>query len=202
MKILIDNGHGVETPGKRSPDGVLLEYAWNRQIAARIVSALADLGHDAELLVPELSDVPLPERCRRVNAWCQQLGRDNVILVSIHVNAAGLGERWYDATGWCAYTSRGDTRADALATCLYEAARFHLPGRRLRTDYTDGDPDLEAGFYILRRTLAPSVLVENFFMDSRSDCAFLLSSEGQAAIVNLHVDGIIRYLSSVISCNP
>ena len=202
MKILIDNGHGAGTPGKRSPDGVLREYAWNRQIAARIVSALADLGHDAELLVPELSDVPLPERCRRVNAWCQQLGRDNVILVSIHVNAAGLGERWYDATGWCAYTSRGDTRADALATCLYEAARFHLPGRRLRTDYTDGDPDLEAGFYILRRTLAPSVLVENFFMDSRSDCAFLLSAEGQAAIVNLHVDGIIRYLSSVISCNP
>lgn len=23
MKILIDNGHGIETPGKRSPDGIL-----------------------------------------------------------------------------------------------------------------------------------------------------------------------------------
>ena len=30
-KILIDNGHGVETPGKRSPDGILREYAWNRK---------------------------------------------------------------------------------------------------------------------------------------------------------------------------
>ena len=41
---------------------------------------------------------------------------------------------------------------DALATALYEAARVHLPGMRLRTDYADGDPDLEAGFYILRNT--------------------------------------------------
>lgn len=37
-KILIDNGHGIDTPGKRSPDGVLREYAWNRLIAGRIVT--------------------------------------------------------------------------------------------------------------------------------------------------------------------
>ena len=195
MKILIDNGHGIDTPGKRSPDGVLREYAWNRLIASRIVSALTDLGHDASLLVPEQDDIPLPERCRRVNTWCQRLGKNNVILISIHANAAGRGDRWYDATGWCAYTTRGDTRADALATCLYEAAKFHLPGQRLRTDYTDGDPDLEADFYLLRRTLPPAVLVENFFMDSRRDCAFLLSPEGQQAIVNTHVAGICAYIS-------
>lgn len=190
MKILIDNGHGIDTPGKRSPDGVLREYAWNRLIAGRVVSALTDLGHDAALLVPEPEDIPLPERCRRVNELCRLLGR---------------GDRWYDATGWCAYTTRGDTRgdtrADALATCLYEAARFHLPGQRLRTDYTDSDPDHEADFYILRRTLPPAVLVENFFMDSMPDYRFLLSEKGQAAIVNLHIDGICRYVSGVTSCN-
>lgn len=59
MKILIDNGHGIDTPGKRSPDGVLREYAWNRLIAGRVVSALTDLGHDAALLVPETEDLPL-----------------------------------------------------------------------------------------------------------------------------------------------
>lgn len=37
MKILIDNGHGVETPGKRSPDGRLKEYAYTREIANRVV---------------------------------------------------------------------------------------------------------------------------------------------------------------------
>lgn len=196
MIILIDNGHGVDTPGKRSPDEKLREYAWNRLIAGRIVAALTDLGHDAQLLVPEQEDISLSERCRRVNAICQAFGTRNVILISIHANAAGRGDRWYEATGWCAYTTRGDTRADALATSLYEAAKFHLPGQRLRTDYTDGDPDLEADFYILRHTLPPAVLVENFFMDSRRDYKFLLSADGQQAIVNLHVDGICRYLAS------
>ena len=194
MKILIDNGHGIETPGKRSPDGVLREYAWNRLIASRIVDRLLSLGLDAELLVPEETDISLPERCRRVNAWCRQLGKNNVILISIHANAAGRGDRWYDATGWCAYTSRGNTRADALATCLYQAAQVHLPGHRLRTDYTDGDPDLEENFYLLRHTTAPAVLTENFFMDSHPDCAFLLSEAGQSAIVDLHATGITTYL--------
>ena len=194
MKILIDNGHGIETPGKRSPDGVLREYAWNRLIASRIVDRLLSLGLDAELLVPEERDISLPERCRRVNTWCRRLGKDNVIVISIHANAAGRGDRWYDATGWCAYTSRGNTRADALATCLYAAAQAHLPGKRLRTDYTDADPDLEADFYILRHTTAPAVLTENLFMDSHPDCTFLLSPEGQQAIVDLHVDGILQYL--------
>ena len=197
MKILIDNGHGIETLGKRSPDGVIREYAWNRLIASRIVDRLLSLGLDAELLVPEERDISLPERCRRVNAWCRRLGKDNVIVISIHANAAGRGDRWYDATGWCAYTSRGNTRADALATSLYQATQASLPGARLRTDYTDGDPDMEADFYILRHTSAPAVLTENFFMDSHPDCAFLLSPEGQQAIVSLHVTGITAYLSSL-----
>ena len=137
MKILIDNGHGIDTPGKRSPDGALREYAWNRLIASRIVDRLLSLGLDAELLVPEEKDIPLPERCRRVNTWCRRLGKDNVIVISIHANAAGRGDRWYDATGWCAYTTRGNTQADALATSLYAAAQAHLPGKCLRTDYTD-----------------------------------------------------------------
>ncbi|MBP5558365.1 MAG: hypothetical protein J6X71_01215 [Bacteroidales bacterium] len=83
------------------------------------------------LLVPEQEDISLSERCRRVNAICQVLGTRNVILISIHANAASRGDRWYDATGWCAYTTRGDTRADARATSLYEAATFHLPGKRM-----------------------------------------------------------------------
>ena len=85
-------------------------------------------------------------------------------------------------------------RADALATSLYTAAQAHLPGQRLRTDYTDGDPDQEADFYLLRHTSCPAVLTENLFMDSHPDCAFLLSEAGQQSLVDLHVDGICAYL--------
>ena len=194
MKILIDNGHGIDTKGKRSPDGRLLEYRENRIIARGIVDALTARGLDALLLVPEETDISLPERCRRVNEWCRQLGKDNVFLISIHCNAAGHGDRWLSARGWCAYTSRGNTRADALATCLYQAAQATLPGQRLRTDYTDADPDLEKDFYLLRHTSCPAVLTENLFMDNHEDCDFLLSKEGQQSLVDLHIDGIISYL--------
>ncbi len=161
-----------------------------------IVSALTARGLDASLLVPEETDISLPERYR-VNEWCRQLGKDNVLLISIHCNAAGRGDRRLFARGWCAYTTRGDTRADALATSLYTAAQAHLPGHRLCTDYTDADPALEKDFYLLRHTSCPAVLTENLFMDNHEDCDFLLSPEGQQALVDLHVDGITAYLSTL-----
>ena len=104
MKILIDNGHGIDTKGKRSPDGQLLEYAQNRLLAGRIVTDLQARGLDASLLVPEETDISLPERCRRVNEWCRQLSKDNVLLISIHCNAAGRGDRWLSARGSNCYS--------------------------------------------------------------------------------------------------
>ena len=195
MKILLDNGHGFDTPGKRSPDGHFREYAYNRYLAFLIRERLIALGLDVQLVVPEREDISLKERCRRVNAVCKQYGSDQVILISIHVNAAGNGQNWLDARGWSCFTTRGKTKADALATCLYEAAKNHLPGMRLRTDYTDGDPDIEKDFYIIRHTSCPAVLTENLFMDNREDVAFLESEEGAKAIVGLHVDGILQYQS-------
>ena len=195
MKILLDNGHGIDTPGKRSPDGHFREYAYNRYLAFLIRERLLALGLDAQLVVPEREDISLKERCRRVNAICRQLGNDLVILLSIHVNAAGNGQNWLDARGWSCFTTRGKTKADELATSLYEAAKNHLPGMKIRTDFSDGDPDIEKDFYIIRHSSCPAVLTENLFMDNQQDVAFLESEEGAKAIVNLHVDGILQYLS-------
>ena len=197
MLILIDNGHGHNTPGKRSPDGKFLEYAYNREIATRIVADLTDRGYNAQLLVPETEDIPLTERVRRINAHCNTLGKSNVILISIHVNAAGNGTKWLNATGWSCYTSKGQTTSDRIAECFYEAAKKNFPDRRIRTDYSDNDPDWEENFYILRHSLCPAVLTENFFMDNPQDLEFLQSRAGKQAIVDTHVEGITEYLSSL-----
>lgn len=53
MKILIDNGHGEETPGKRSPDGLFREYKYARQIAEEVVKQLQAKGYDAQRIVTE-----------------------------------------------------------------------------------------------------------------------------------------------------
>lgn len=196
MKILIDNGHGENTPGKRSPDGRFREYKYNREIARAVVEHLQLRGYDAQLLVPEEEDIPLKERVRRANKLSCQIGHpiQETIIISIHVNAAGNGKKWHNATGWCCYTYYGHSLSDELATCLYKAASHHLPGHKLRTDTADGDPDLESAFYILKYTYATCVLTENGFMDSPLSLAFLESDEGKKAIIALHVDGIIDFI--------
>ena len=196
MKIFIDNGHGLMTAGKRSPDGLFREPFYNREIARRVVSDLKDRGLDAELLVPEDDDISLAERVRRVNAACFLLGKQNVILVSIHVNAVGNGSKWLNATGWSVYTCKGQTASDKLAECLCQAAIKNFPGHRIRTDMSDGDMDWEEGFYILRKSLCVAVLTENFFMDSISDLEYLQSRAGKQAVVDTHVEGIVEYLCS------
>ena len=195
MKILIDNGHGIQTKGKRSPDGKLLEYAYTRELARQIVKILQYRGYDSELLVPEDDDIPLSERVRRTNGHCQALGKSNVILISLHLNAAGDGTKWMNATGWSCYTCKSQTESDRLATCLYEAAIKNFPDRRIRKDYSDGDPDWEENFYILRHSLCPAVLTENFFMDAQSDLKFLLNEECKQKIIDMHVDGVMKYVS-------
>lgn len=195
MKIFIDNGHGIETPGKRSPDGKFLEYYYNRIVAGRVTAKLQSLGYDAELLVPEEIDISLKERCRRVNNWCQIHGSKNAICVSIHFNAYGNGSGWTSPSGWSIFTSKGNTAADWLATCISEAAIKNLPGMRIRTDYSDGDIDWEEDFYILKHTLCPCVLSENGFMSNEKECRWLQTQEALEALTRTHVEGIIAYLS-------
>lgn len=74
MKVLVDNGHGSNTLGKRSPDGRLLEYKWAREISARIVEALHARGIESERVVTEDFDISLAERCRHVNNICSIRG--------------------------------------------------------------------------------------------------------------------------------
>ena len=197
MKILIDNGHGIQTKGKRSPDGTLLEYAYTREIARQVVTELKNKGYDSELLVPEEDDIPLSERVRRTNAHCQAFGKTNVILISIHVNAAGDGSKWMNATGWSCYTCKGQTESDRLADCLYKAAEQILKNQVIRTDYArDGDPDWEENFYILRKSHCAAVLTENFFMDNHSDLEYIQSQAGKQTIIETHIEGIKKYLTN------
>ena len=193
MLILVDNGHGVNTPGKCSPDGKFREYKWNREIAHEVVAELKKRGYCAELLVTEDIDISLAERVRRANNKCNQLGTKNVLLLSVHVNAAGNGQ-WLNAKGWSCFTSRGLTKSDKIADELYKVAEELMPNRTMRKDYSDGDADWEAGFYILKNTKCPAVLTENFFMDNKEDLAYLTSAEGRKAIIATHVEGVINYI--------
>ena len=196
MKILIDNGHGVGTPGKRSPEGGRLrEYRYCREIAAEVVKRLKAEGYDALQLVPEDADISLGERVRRVNAWCDRLGARNVVLVSIHNDAQGMGDEWTAARGFSVRVSpRASGQSKTLAELLYAEAEKRgksVTGNRA----TPKEKYWVQSLYILNNSKCPAVLTENLFMTNRDDVAWLLSAEGRDAIVRLHVDGIKAYVA-------
>lgn len=192
MKILIDNGHGMDTPGKRSPDGKHREWAWTREVAQRIAMALNNKSISAQLLVTEITDIPLAERVHRVNNICRIYGNQNVILVSIHNNAAGADGKWHDASGWSGYVApNASDKSKRLAQLLYvEAVKLGLKGNRAvpASKYWQGN------FAIVRDTLCPAVLTENLFQDNKADVEYLLSEKGKADIVQLHVNAILNYI--------
>lgn len=183
MIPILDNGHGNNTAGKCSPvlpDGrQLFEWETNRKIVRKIARNLDEKGIKYVILVPEDYDVSLSERCRRANAI------PNGYVFSVHCNAGG-------GTGFEVWTSKGETKSDKLAKIVFEEAQKELKEFKMRADYTDGDPDKESQFYILKHTKCPAILVESLFMDNERDCRFLMSEDGLDRIARMYTNAIIR----------
>lgn len=194
MKILIDAGHGIDTPGKRSPDGAFREYLWNREIADLVCDDLGIDGYDVSLVVTETNDIPLITRVNRVNAVCKEYGSSDVILVSIHSNALGNGKDWMNAKGWSCYTTKGETMSDRLAECLYDSFERSFPDRKIRKDMQDGDRDWEENFYLIKKTRCPAVLIENFFYDNKEECHWLMQDAVKVRIAKAIEQGIKDYV--------
>jgi N-acetylmuramoyl-L-alanine amidase len=180
MRIVIDAGHGPETPGKRSPDGSLREYQFNSAVARYVADALLHgyEGVDIMLTHDDSRDVPLKERTDRANTWKADL------FVSIHANAYGDGG-WNSAQGIETYVY--ETRPPA-AVALANAVQRQL----IRAT---GRPDRgvkSANFHVLRETKMTAILVECGFMTNREECELLKSDAYRRKCAEAIVAGIVE----------
>tara|TARA_R110002020_G_scaffold42863_3_gene125068 strand:- start:2385 stop:2978 length:594 start_codon:yes stop_codon:yes gene_type:complete len=182
---ILDNGHGgviegkYQTKGKRSPKWdtgeQLFEGEFNRDIVKRIVKQCEELEIEHIVLVPELKDITLKERVTRANEIYKKDKR--AIFVSVHANAGG-------GTGYEIFTSKGSTISDGIAEVFNQNAKKTFPEMRNRGVK-------EANFYVLKNTVMPAVLTENFFMDTYDpDCKLILSEKGRQRVANAHIDAI------------
>ncbi|MBD5233100.1 MAG: N-acetylmuramoyl-L-alanine amidase [Bacteroidales bacterium] len=191
MLVIIDNGHGKETRGKCSPDGLHREWQWSREMARRIAGMLGGYGIESRLFVPEERDIPLAERCRRANKIAGE--RADAILISIHNNASGDGSRWLSASGWSAFVSHNASQnSRRLASLLTaEALDANLGGNRA----TPPCGYWSANLAICRDTRCPAVLTENMFQDCKSDVELISSEEGKNLIAAIHVNALLKYFN-------
>lgn len=210
LVVCLDNGHGKATPGKASPCTLhenlepkiyLKEYDFNRRLANKVKELLEVMGADVYMVCPEVEgDISLSARAARANKYkvhYKNSGKaGKFIFVSIHGNAFGEGDKWYPGTdGWSVWTTKGQNTSDLLATCLWEAADEILKpmGRRIRKEMSDGDPDWESDFTVIKKASMPAVLTENFFYTDPEDCKFMSSEAGLNAMARVHAEGIVRF---------
>lgn len=206
VMVLLDNGHGADTPGKRSPWSAckvppelpFYEWSYTREIVKRLRKVLEDSMYFVYVVTPEDFDVKLAERGRRINNIILAAKKQGVhcLSISIHNNAAGKGDAWKEAYGWSVWTTPGQNNSDKLAECLYQAAVDVLTplGQKTRHDKSDGDNDYEENFAMCRVPNCPAVLTENCFQDCIKEVAFLRSEEGMDAIVEIHKRGIDAFV--------
>lgn len=178
VKICIDAGHGSNTAGKRSPDGSLREYEFNRDVANRIKNILVAHGVEVILTCGDDYDIPLQQRCDIAN----QLKAD--YFVSIHANA--FGTDWNDARGWEVFVVAKGGRAEELAETIHEysIAELGLKDRGVKT----------ANFYVLRNTNMPAILIEHGFYTNKAECALLKDSDFRQKCAVADAKGILDFL--------
>lgn len=197
-------------PGKYSPDKSFQEAVFSRELAKDLAAIMQSYGFitlvDYPGLAPDGINIKafpkdwkdqqraeLNFRVKKVNDLVRQYGKDNVIYVSLHNNASGKGQ-WMKARGWVVFTSPGKTKSDILATCMWNAAKNYFGNyTQIRADWSDGDPDMEAKFFVLTKTKCPAVLVENLFMDNKEDLALLSSDVGMHKLERIIIEGILNY---------
>lgn len=191
--IAMNPGHTPETPGKRSPDGKLLEWQWNLQAADKTAALLRQNGFNVEVVRAMIEKESLTGPVRHTNAMCKKYGKQNVLFISLHCNAA-KGTGWQKAKGWEIWTSKGQTESDVLANCIYFAAEQVMKGRMLRADKSDGDMDKEADYCVLKKTACPAVLLESGFMNDKEECEYLLSDRSKEETAQAVLKGLEAYI--------
>ncbi|ABR48592.1 cell wall hydrolase/autolysin [Alkaliphilus metalliredigens QYMF] len=182
MKIVIDNGHGLNTPGKRTPilpDGTQIrEWQFNFPTAKKLGELLIHNGFDIVYVSDTEEDTPLGTRTTRAN----EAGAD--IFVSIHYNA--FQGTWGTHGGIETYHYPNSSNGQSLAQ---EIQRELIQETGLRDRGVKS-----ANFQVLRETAIPAVLCECGFMDNLEEASLMLDEAYQWKCARGIAKGICSYL--------
>jgi N-acetylmuramoyl-L-alanine amidase len=182
--IVIDPGHGGKDRG--AVNGLIHEADFALGISNYLMMEFHQSG--IRCLMTRMADVfvSLHDRVKLINSLNPDL------VLSIHCNS------YYTPTpnGFELFTSRGLTQSDFIATSILQSIKKYLPERKIRTDYSDGDGDKEAGFLVLKETKCPAVLLEVGFISNSADVLWMTNTSNILTFVKAVREGVMNYLFS------
>src|SRR5690625_1014193 len=179
--VAIDAGHGINTPGKRTPDDER-EWSFNSIVAQSIIDNLKKYRGVKTVRLDDPTgkrDVPLRERTNKAN------NANADILVSCHHNA-NTG-KWGNWTGTETYHYPGSTKGKQLAQAIHPSVvkAYGLRDRGIKS----------ANFHMLRESRMPAILIEGGFMDSTIDIKKLRDNKVLNRAGKNIADAIARYFN-------
>lgn len=187
--IALDDGHGSNTPGKRTPaipslgGRVIHENEFNSAVVKYLDAELKRCGFRTLLVAPTDADTPLQARTDLANA------KHADIYVSVHYDASdskfdGAGK---DPEGHTVYVWTGQTNkaSGKLARCIlkYLDKGTEQKDRGVR----------EADFHVLRETKMTAILSENGFMDNEREAKLMIDPKFQKEVAVEHAKGICEF---------
>jgi len=180
--IAIDDGHGMETPGKRTPffpgtTQYMHENEFNRAVADLLKVNLERCGFKTLMVAPTDTDTPLKQRTDAAN------NAKADFYISIHANA--LNGIWGNQHGVSTYHYPGSVKSSTAAIIIH---RQLIKG----TEQKDRGV-LTANFYVLRETDMPAVLVECAFMDNLAEAQLLMTDSFRQECADEICKGICEY---------
>lgn len=180
VKIAIDAGHGMNTSGKRTPDGER-EWSFNNMVVLAAIERLKQYSGVEILRLDDptgKTDVSLRNRTIKANAW----GAD--VLVSVHHNA--LAGKWGNHGGVETFVHPTGSRSSyAIADAIQPriVATMGLRNRGIK----------QKNLQVLRESNMPAILTEGGFMDSMTDIAALRSESKLKMQGESIADGLAVY---------
>lgn len=179
-KVGLDCGHGLNTAGKQTPDGIK-EWTLNDKVRDKVVELLKD--YDVEIIFTDNDEGNVDENLTERRTTYVNASVD--AFVSIHHNA--FTGQWNDVTGVEIYTDRNYTEADErLANAIYKNMPTYtgLKGRGIK----------RSNWTVINQNKIPAVLVEGGFMDSNNDYKVITSEQGQLGYAKAVAEGLIEFL--------
>lgn len=170
--VALDDGHGKDTPGKRTPyikslGRQIQENEFNKEVVKYLDIELRRCGFKTVFTAPGDADAPLPNRVQIANSK----GAD--LFISIHYNAVdgkfdGQGK---DPEGFSAH----------VHSTLYNSAKF---ARIALKHLAEGTKQKNRGLvqqqlYVTANTKMPAVLFELGFMDNEREALLMLDKKFQ-----------------------
>jgi len=210
--IIFDLGHGginpetkqyVTAPNKQHfhhDFGWFHEGEWNRNLMKEIDRLFQDYNSKAKSNEQirynwypyDHQDVSLRSRVQSYNEMTN--AQSKAVIISLHANAS----QNHNGRGFEIFTSKGETLSDQYATMIgneFNADQILVDSFAFRTDYaSDGDLDKEADFYVLRKTVAPAVLVEHGFFDNLEDATLLINKDIINRFANMYLRFAIKFM--------